>query len=136
MIVRVVLENGVKVLEPITADVESIRNNYFTTEIDTGAKWIDGKPIYRKVIDFGALPNNTSKAVAHNISNLGWVLKLEGISKTDAGTRVSLPFVAISDVTSQISTKITDTEITCTTGTNRSGYTQTYFIVEYTKTTD
>lgn len=26
-------------------------NDYSTTEIDTGKKWIDGKPIYRKVIE-------------------------------------------------------------------------------------
>ena len=44
--------------------------SYFTDEIDTGMKWIDGKPIYRKVINVGALPNNSEKTIAHNISNI------------------------------------------------------------------
>jgi len=40
--------------------------------------WIDGKPIYRKVVGIGSLPNNTSKGVEHNISNLGYVVSVSG----------------------------------------------------------
>ena len=32
--------------------------------------WTDGKPLYEKTIDFGALPNASQKAVSHNISNV------------------------------------------------------------------
>ena len=39
-------------------------------EVLTSERWIDGKPIYKKVIDFGNLPNNTTKSVVHNISNV------------------------------------------------------------------
>jgi hypothetical protein len=35
--------------------------NYSTSEVATGETWIDGKPIYRKIIDCGALPNATTK---------------------------------------------------------------------------
>lgn len=34
--------------------------NYSTTEQVVGT-WINGKPLYEKIIDLGALPNNTSK---------------------------------------------------------------------------
>lgn len=55
--------------------------DYSLSEINTGIKWIDGKVIYKKTIDFGALPNNSLKTVPHNISNLGYILKIEGIAK-------------------------------------------------------
>lgn len=59
--------------------------DYSTTEIKTGAKWIDGSAIYKKTINFGALPNNTTKTVAHNISSLGRIVKTEQ-SVTNGGT--------------------------------------------------
>lgn len=55
--------------------------DYSLSEINTGIKWIDGKVIYKKTIDFGTLPNNALKTVSHNISNLGYILKIEGIAK-------------------------------------------------------
>jgi hypothetical protein len=44
-------------------------NTYSTNEIRVGT-WIDNKPIYRKMVDFGALPSNTLGSVNHNISNV------------------------------------------------------------------
>lgn len=55
--------------------------DYSLSEINTGIKWIDGRVIYKKTIDFGTLPNNALKTVPHNISNLGYILKIEGIAK-------------------------------------------------------
>lgn len=51
--------------------------DYSTTEINTGAKWVDGSAIYKKTVNFGALPNNTTKTVAHNISNPDRIIKVE-----------------------------------------------------------
>ena len=51
-------------------DDEVDHNHYSTDEVETGMYWIDGKPIYRKVINCGALPNNAAKDTAHNIQNL------------------------------------------------------------------
>lgn len=71
--------------------------DYSTTEINTGAKWIDGSAIYKKTIDFGALPNATTKSVAHNISNLSAVIKIEGVcSAGDSWTTVPLMFNSAS----------------------------------------
>ena len=55
--------------------------DYSLSEINTGIKWVDGKVIYKKTIDFGTLPNSALKTVPHNISNLGYILKIEGIAK-------------------------------------------------------
>ncbi len=54
--------------------------------------WIDGKTLYEKTIDFGALPNNTTKTVAYNINNLGNIIEVKGIAYNQNGAR-PLPFV-------------------------------------------
>ena len=43
--------------------------NYSTDEIVVGT-WIDGKPLYRKMVDFGTLPNNSEVSKSHNIANI------------------------------------------------------------------
>lgn len=55
--------------------------DYSTSEIDTGTKWIDGKKIYKKTVDFGQYPEQSGSpvGVAHGISNLDKVIKMEGI---------------------------------------------------------
>lgn len=42
--------------------------------------WTDGKPLYQKTIDFGELPNNTTKQVNHNVSNIETVVEIKGVS--------------------------------------------------------
>ena len=42
--------------------------SYSTTATKTGGVWIDGSPIWRKVVAFNGLPNNTYKDVAHGIA--------------------------------------------------------------------
>lgn len=58
----------------LTTDV-----SYSTTEQDTGGTWIDSKPVYRKAVNFGALPNATTKTVAHGISTIDNVVKMHMI---------------------------------------------------------
>lgn len=53
--------------------------DYSTVEQNTGVKWIDGSKIYQKTIDFGAMPVNTEKDVAHNIDGLAYVVDIEFI---------------------------------------------------------
>lgn len=108
------------------------KTGYSTTEIDTGAKWIDGKTIYRKVIDFGALPNTADKAVNHNITNLDKILLIRGTT-TDGNGSNPLPYVSPSNIIFNIMLYATNTQVCIRTGSDRSAYTQTYIILEYTK---
>ena len=50
----------------------STLSNYSEEEQVVGT-WLDGKTLYRKIVNFGAFPNNSSKEVAHNITNLSQV---------------------------------------------------------------
>ena len=110
-------------------------NSYSTDEVKTDEKWIDGKPIYRKTISCGALPNNTTKNVAHGIDNLGRVIKTEGYSVGSAGSSGSfIPVPYVSDV--PISMYVDTTNIVLQTSGTYSDYSDTHVIIEYTKTTD
>jgi hypothetical protein len=56
--------------------------SYSTNEQDTGLTWIDGKVIYQKTIDFGVLPDNGYKELAHNIVGLDQYIDIRGVIKS------------------------------------------------------
>lgn len=55
--------------------------DYSTAEINTGAKWIDGKPIYRKC--YYSATNWANNTVIDTISNVSYVVNLISISSTN-----------------------------------------------------
>jgi len=114
-------------------DFSTLGGNYSTTEQDTGYTWIDGKAIYKKTIDFGNLPNNASKSVSHNISNLDKVIKIE--ETIDNGTSYPHGFVLISSATASATgwnLYGNDTQISITTTADRSTI-YAYITLYYTK---
>ena len=116
---------------------DSNDNSYSTDEKLTGKFWIDGKPIYRKVIDCGVMPNATSKTTAHNISNLGTVVTLYGVGTTTASNnaRVPLPRGSSGGATDGVDLYVDVANVTIRVAVNYTAYTA-YVILEYTKTTD
>ena len=100
--------------------------------------WIDGKPIYRKVINTGVLPNKTSKTVNHNIDNIDFITNYYGMAYRAADdTFIRLPFVqSEQSLNFQVAMFIDKTIISLVTASDRSGFTVSYVILEYTKTTD
>ena len=124
------------VLNDVKGYVDS-SNSYSTAEVKTGGKWIDGKPIYRKVVDFGALPNATIKGVSFDNINADTFVKIEGIAMNNSGSAVTIPFADTSAATQSIAIFINSSSVSISTGaTNRSDYTKCYITIEYTKTTD
>ena len=123
---------------------EAIGDTYSTEETFTGKYWIDGKKIYRKIIDFGALPNATIKNVLTGlqIESIN-IVNYYGIANgTDAsGNRFSLtlpdthPNGPEQATRLSINTKENEYNLFIITGIDRSNYTA-YIIIEYTKTTD
>ena len=113
------------------SDLSGTPTNYSTTETRIGT-WINGKPIYRQVIET-TTPSTTSAATLGSISNLGIVTNLYGLL-TASGQQVPLNFIYN---TSDIHSLYTEgNNIMCKI--NYSSYlSKTCFIViEYTKTTD
>lgn len=112
----------------VTADKTAFGGSYSATEVNTGFKWTNGKEIYKKTVDIGSLPNNTTKSVAHGISGLDLVVLFTGRA-TSGSTLVPLPWVHASPT--YIS--ITGANIDITSTANRSAYSGSVDLY-YTKT--
>ena len=108
-------------------------NSYSTDEVKTGGKWIDGKPIYKKTIYCGALPNTSYKNVNHNITNLDFVIDCRGTAR-GGNYRMVLPN-ASANTANAVEVYVDNDYIVIQTGNDRSGY-NGYITIEYTKTTD
>lgn len=110
-------------------------SNFSTSEVKTAYTWIDGKPIYKKTIDVAPLPNNTAKNVAHNITDLGSIVQLNGIAYApDKAQIMALPFMNVGTLGFGVGLQATTTNITVETGFNRSSFTTAYAHIYYTKT--
>ena len=119
-------------MHAITSNAVADGLSYSTNEVKTGGKWIDGKPIYRKTISCGALPNNAIKRVAHNITDLDLVTKCYGTAVSGI-YRILLPNPG-NVSSSTIEVYVNDTEIVIQANGDRSKY-NSYITIEYTKTT-
>ena len=108
--------------------------SYSTTEQKTGGTYVDGKPIYRKVIDCGTLPNNTETFTDLNIQNLATVVSLKGMANNGAGTFLPLPYTDAS-LYNSVQMAVTNNKISIVTNGNRSTF-SALATIEYTKTTD
>ena len=105
--------------------------NYSMTEQNTGYKWIDGRDIYQKTVDTGQLPAaNTTKNVAHNISNLRRVVKFEGCAfRSSNSTHAMLPFPSLNPIV----VTADQTNIIITPTTDRTNFLESYITLYYTK---
>ena len=105
-------------------------NNFSTNEKVIGT-WIDGKPLYQKTVDCGTLPNNTTKTVAHGISNLDEVKTVFGYGyRSSDATSIFFPDNSL------LAVWIKGNDIYLSDSADRSSYTESYVTIQYTKTTD
>lgn len=108
---------------------------YSTTETLTGDKWIDGKPIYRKVINFGYLPDTDTKTVSLGITSYDRIISVIGFAETSIGYGFHLPRVVGATALQHSIGYYIDGEsksIVLKTEVDQSLY-YAYFIIEYTK---
>lgn len=111
--------------------VKSPGLNYSTDEIDTGGTWIDGKQVFRKVLNMGELPKTNVKSVAHGISGLGQVISIHGIATSDTGIQRTIPYVS-DTATDAVTLEVSNTSIGIITYSNWTDHTA-YVVIEYTK---
>ena len=117
--------DGSRITDETITPAKTTFTTYSTTEKAVG-EWIDGKTIYRKTIDVGALPNNASKNTPHGISNLDTVIDCRGFAKATWGTQYPIPTVYASGDTSyntQVSVDATNVTLSCAgNNSSKSGY--------------
>lgn len=101
------------------------KNSYSTTEMLTGGKWIDGKPIYRKVftgLNYGGGTANTYTNTGATVSNVDTLISVRGGNSTNKVCVQFLGYVMSGD-NIQYWTNVTWANLN-------------FLIAEYTKTTD
>jgi hypothetical protein len=114
-------------------------HTYSTTEQRVGT-WINGKPVYRKVIE-SELTGTGQKNIAHNISNIDNVISVTGTIRIGTTKEwflspMSAPTDAVPNYGISIQS-INDTNIIYFIGAQMGGNTKyAKTIIEYTKTTD
>lgn len=106
--------------------------NYSTSEVDTGFKWIDGKSIYKRTVNFGTLPNNTYKAINHGITSIDRFVTIDTIVSDPTGSSHVLNS-AYGHSTTRESIFVTKTQIGMDTVTDRSAF-SAHVTMWYTKT--
>lgn len=117
----------------------------------TTAKSPIPRQVYRLVVDFGALPNNSTKSVAHGLTiGSTWTCtRLYGAATDPSTSFIAIPYssgsvsidlsaitwddTSIIASTDNISLSIDATNVNITTTTDKTGYTSCYVVIEYIK---
>lgn len=93
----------------------------------------DFRQVYRCVVNFGALPNATTKSVAHGItitSSTTFTRIYGAASDTTGNNYIPLPYTSPT-LANNIQLDVSATNVTITTGANRTNFNICYIILEY-----
>lgn len=93
------------------------------------------RQVFRKIINFGALPNIATKSVAHGITidaNLS-ITRFYAAATNPSTSYLPIPFASATDVAHNIELNMDATNINIVTGANYSAYTICYVVIEYIK---
>jgi len=112
---------------------DALNETYSTNEVKTNKVWIDGKPIYRKVINLGVLPNSSYIEVNTNLTNVK-IVKFDCYAYT-SGLGALIKTYQYQNADNNIRTSVYSDKVRITTTGNFSTW-EGYAILEYTKTTD
>ena len=97
--------------------------SYSTSEVNTGKKWIDGKPIYRRSFTVSGIGTETWT----NVTNASWINSIARIIDCEVSTN------AVSDYGGHPKARITNGYLQSW---DVAGYNAGVMTLEYTKTTD
>jgi hypothetical protein len=131
--------NGKKFDINNNVDLEDLSklSNYSLEEVLTGRQWVNGKPIYRKVILYttGAPAPTTNILLQTGLTDLAWVSEFKLIDSSYVSSESKSYYTSAAKVKRILSTK-DGSEVTIKLSNSNSGWVNsTYFIImEYTKT--
>lgn len=135
-------------MDDIVENIEAINNaasmNYSTSEVDTGATWIDGKTIYKKTFhkNIPSASRYDGYSIALGISNLETPVKLEGVRKRSSTTYPEISAIPFCihmnnsdaiwiDVNIDLSTN--ELQVACNLSVGYGGVVDDYITFYYTK---
>lgn len=127
---KVLNERSTSTDNTYSCDFMNKSTGYSTNEVKTGKTWLDGKTIYRKTVNLGALPNTSTLAVNHDIQNVERFISITGMAlRASNNTNMPLPYV---HATTPITIYANATQVVVETTNDRTAFTA-FAILEYTK---
>ena len=129
--IKVLKDKLGNILNPIIPRYERM-TKYSTTEVKTGEKWIDGKDIYRRVINIERLPNATTQTITKIDTN--WIITdMRGFAYGNGNFQFPIPNTSTENTVEGIQIFVDgNSNLVIRTGTDRSAYSG-YIILEYIK---
>ena len=124
------LKSWVPKLRELVARLIVLEQDRFEEEEIRTTKQFLGQPVYRKVVDVGALPNATTKTVSHGL-DVSRIVSIGGIA-TNGSSYINLPHVNTAAVGNGVNLNINGADVSLTTGINFSSY-KGFVFIEYTR---
>jgi hypothetical protein len=121
-------------MHSVTSNAVSRAMSYSTSEVNTGKKWIDGKPIYRKVLNINGYPATIQTGLTSANEVVGMVCK-----NTVGGSDDNFVFGGIltnNNVYYPWAYQLSSDNTTLSRITSTYSGIVKFIILEYTKTTD
>lgn len=113
---------------------------YQTTELSNSQQWFISTDTqnfrygYRTVVDFGVLPNTASKSVAHGITNIDANFSITRLYAS-ASDPINFDYIPIPyaspTLVNNIELSMDNTNVTITTGSDRTTFTICYVVIDY-----
>jgi hypothetical protein len=97
---------------------------------------LNGRQIFRTVVNFGSLPNTTTTSVPHNIdvTQTFSFTRIYGVASDPVNfSYIPLPYSSTVAVANNIELYVDSNNVNITTGIDQSAYTISYVILEYVK---
>lgn len=107
---------------------------HYSTDEQVIGTWLDGSTLYRKTINFGALPNNTTKYVDPGITNMR-VVHMYGTAVDSNNVTVPLIYSSPAALSNGMTLGMNANGLYITTGADRRTWTS-YITLEYIKTSE
>jgi hypothetical protein len=130
---------GVLIITGQTLDVYCDGTNIKTNGVNLGTTetitndYFMGYPVYAKVVNFGALPNNTTKNVAHSISGTYTIMHIFSTPFNSSGLYLNLNHVDPSSISQAVEIFVDSTNVTIKTAADFSTFTKCYVTLKYIK---
>lgn len=120
-----------------TSDIQNIKDSevYSTNEVKTNKVWIDGKPLYRKIVEH--IVGQSWKDV-EGISNIEHCFSVRGYFEQNQDEEFIIPYTSSGTPTIGLWFSVSKTTHKLRQATNQQDFynKKAILIVEYTKTTD
>lgn len=121
----------IKDVADIQTALENLNPNIYSTTETAVGKW-NNNDLYRKIVNIGSLPNNSSAGIDSGITNLGDVVSMRGYAK-DSASIINLPYASpTSNDSISMWYDIANNKIFVNTKNDKSNFTG-YVVIEYTK---